>query len=242
VDKLDRTSTRALSGRITPNTQGQAADFLSVQLFPAGAASLAPGRHDLSVSPNDNYGSCELCVRVDEDDKTADRRIYVAVSGTVEVLSLDPRTGATSGKIANLRLVEAKIDPATHASKPVDGGKCLTLASATWDVPALSQEQNACEGLSDCQACCARQHESEAVELANMARSCVCDPDVCLDDCTSLCAEPGGEATEDCTACARFMLSGYNRCAEEVRTECGKDPACVPMLDCLVSSGCDHLP
>lgn len=240
VDSLQRSSTLAVSGRYSPNTQGTEVDFLSLEVFPTGAAALTPGIRDLSKTPNDNYETCEYCVRADEDDKTANRRIYLATSGTVELTSVDSASGASSGKLRNVRLVEVTIDPVSHVSKPVPGGQCLMLSSASWDIPKL--EQGDCQGLSDCQACCAQRHEAEAVELGKLARACVCSADACLDDCSSLCSDPAGEPTADCTDCARLMLSGANRCAEEVRTSCAQSAACKPMLDCLVSSGCDYLP
>lgn len=240
VASLQRSSTRALSGRYSPNTQGAEADFLSLEFFPSGSAALNPGARELSKTPNDNYRTCEYCVRADEDDKTGNRHIYLAASGTVELTSVDSATGASSGKLRNVRLVEVTIDPVSHESKPVPGGNCLMLSSASWDVPEL--EQGDCAGLSDCQACCARRYEKEAVELAELARACVCQADACLDDCSSLCGNPAGEPSAECAACARLMLSGTNRCAEEVRTNCAQSASCKPMLDCLVSSGCDHLP
>jgi len=240
VDSLQRSSTRALAGRYSPNTRGPEADFLSLEVFPSGSAALTPGARDLSKSPNDNYETCEYCVRADEDDKTGDRRIYLATSGTLELISVDPATGASSGKLQNVRLVEVSIDPVSHQSRAVAGGRCLTLASASWSAPKI--ESGGCEGLSDCQACCARQNEPQAVVLGELARACVCQADACLEDCSSLCADPAGEPGKDCTECARFLLSGQNRCAEEVRANCGADALCKPMLDCLVSSGCDYLP
>lgn len=100
-------------------------DFIQVEFYADGT-----GRFDLGAAPDDNYATCDRCVRMVVD---GDRDFFQA-SGTMFVQSGsdpmgDPDNGGgdVSVVLDGIQLVEVSVDKDTFATTPVPGGACAIL-------------------------------------------------------------------------------------------------------------------
>ncbi|TNF27103.1 MAG: hypothetical protein EP329_20095 [Deltaproteobacteria bacterium] len=127
VDRLVEHSGTYYFGTITSGPLGaiDSVDRLLLRL----AATTAVGSHDLTVAPNDDYGTCAQCVSVSVDTGGALRRFFQS-AGTIELM---PGSNAAQGYIeatlTGVELVEIALDDGVYV--PVAGGATLTLPSPT---------------------------------------------------------------------------------------------------------------
>ena len=84
---------------------------------------------DLGAVPNDNYASCDQCVRVLEDQigQSASKQ-YFQSAGTITFHQLSG-VAQWRGLLEDVTLVEVEVD-AGFNSTPVEGGACLTISGA----------------------------------------------------------------------------------------------------------------
>ncbi|MCB9586970.1 MAG: hypothetical protein H6718_16345, partial [Polyangiaceae bacterium] len=177
---------------LQPNVAGADPDILSVEFYGASA-----GTTDLSVSPDDNFETCERCLRGTEDiTQTTSGREYFQSAGSMNLLSAD----GSVGSFTNVTLVEVTIDPVTFRSTPVSGGQCLTIQQANWswsctDGGTEFSGANACGNCINNASvgCCSAESDAcdanaECVALV----SCVngCSDQTCTDNCGT--AHPSG--------------------------------------------------
>lgn len=99
---------------------------------------------DLSLPPNENYGTCEDCVVVFQDSGP-NEVTYFLTQGSIDI---DPASVPSNGDVSftatNIRLVEVTIDDLTFESTPVPGGGCLDLASAGGDFFSVPGTNDTC--------------------------------------------------------------------------------------------------
>ncbi|MGZ6087779.1 MAG: hypothetical protein ACXWUE_30185 [Polyangiales bacterium] len=127
---------------------GDATDQLSIELIPAGT-TITTGTFDLSKEID--YGSCHHCVAlyVDGLDAGTSKSMFFQEKGTLVLSALSsPLDTHSTGSIADLKLVEVTVDKKTFATKKVEGGRCYTLKSATWNT--VLPKGGACTVADDC--------------------------------------------------------------------------------------------
>ncbi|MFT7579723.1 MAG: MYXO-CTERM domain-containing protein, partial [Myxococcota bacterium] len=142
----------AVKGATDPNVGGVALDLFRVELYEVNGVPQAPGVFDLAAAPDDDYGTCDHCVRLYQDVVDASfPKVFQAVSGTLRLTAVtSPPTGANAGALEAVTLVEYVVDPSTGRLTPVVGGACLFVASAAWDTRITLPA--AC-GITEPQAC-----------------------------------------------------------------------------------------
>ncbi len=94
---------------------------------------------DLSMGAQNNYATCQECVRVFSNDATgAEVREFFQSGGTMQ-LTANPVTGnLMMGTITDLAMVEVTIaTDGSFTSTPVVGGKCLSLGTVTLNHDAV---------------------------------------------------------------------------------------------------------
>lgn len=103
-------------------------DFIQVEFYADGS-----GRFDLATPPDDNYATCDRCVRMvvdgDRDFFQASGAIYVQ-SGSDPMGDPDSGGGDVSVLLDGIRLVEVTIEKDTFATTPVAGGACVILRAS----------------------------------------------------------------------------------------------------------------
>jgi hypothetical protein len=112
-------------GPLTPQLgDPEVNDTLQIELY--NDPPLLDTAIDLATAPNDNYASCDQCVRVLEDQvgQSAAKQYYQS-AGTITFFEL-AGTGEWRGQIEDVTLVEVEVD-AGFNSTPVEGGTCLTI-------------------------------------------------------------------------------------------------------------------
>lgn len=82
------------------------------------------GTFDLSMTPDDNFGTCAHCAYIRGDSP---ERGYYVDRGTL-VSNSDPFSRRADFEVQNLRLIEVGIDPMTRASVPIPDGECIEVA------------------------------------------------------------------------------------------------------------------
>ena len=92
-------------------------------------ASGQTGTIDLSAGVQNNYGTCDVCITVNELDSTGSPvKTFFQQSGSI-TLAADPvTTNNLMGSISNLKLQEVTIDQMSFMSTPVPGGACANVA------------------------------------------------------------------------------------------------------------------
>lgn len=88
------------------------------------------GTFDLSVAPDNNFGTCAHCVVA--SNNAAEPTFFYVDQGSLE-LRRDPFGRRFDFTATDLRLVEVTLDPQTRESTPVPGGRCLTAATIELD-------------------------------------------------------------------------------------------------------------
>lgn len=104
-------------------------DFVQLEFYTNGT-----GTFELASNVNDNYASCNQCVRVIEDfvDSETSGREFFQREGSITVdASTPPRAGGgLTATLTDVVLEEVTIDPDNNfVSTPVPGGACLRLVS-----------------------------------------------------------------------------------------------------------------
>ncbi|MCW5791237.1 MAG: hypothetical protein KIT72_12515 [Polyangiaceae bacterium] len=127
-----------VQGYFTPNTLwaevspigGGEPDFVLIEQWNART-----GTFNLATPPNDNYLTSDEAVRGYEDVTTSGAaRLYFQSAGNMTVSRVNtiaPQISA--GSLSNVTLVEVTYDSSLNTT-PVPGGRCLTVASASWDI------------------------------------------------------------------------------------------------------------
>jgi hypothetical protein len=134
-DPSSDSSGAVIYAKIDPGVGGTDSDALYLELYEMNGYTQAAGSFDLSQSPDDNYSTCNHCLRLGQDivSGTADK-VFFQQSGTMVLdVSSSPMTGFVKGSLKNVTLVESTIDADTYVSTPVAGGLCYTIASASFD-------------------------------------------------------------------------------------------------------------
>jgi len=105
--------------------------LLYIEFFNVAGPQVA-GSFALSNKPDDNYATCAHCVLAFENFTTMSPTPFFVESGTLTVTAPDTGyVGQSAGSLANVVLRESTLDKTV--TTPVPGGRCLALASATWD-------------------------------------------------------------------------------------------------------------
>ena len=100
-------------------------DFMQLEFYVEGT-----GPFDLASAPNDNYATCERCVRVVVDgdrDFFQTKGLMFVQSGSDPTGDPDQGGGALSVVLDGIELHEVTIDKNTFASTLVTGGACVVL-------------------------------------------------------------------------------------------------------------------
>lgn len=145
------------------------------------------GTFDLSKNGNDNYATCDQCVRVVQDIDPADptkTKHFFQLAGTMVIdATTPPQEGLLNVELDDLELVEVKIFADYH-TEAVDNGGCFTHPGAVH------------------------------LETAACVPSCgshICGPDGCGGECgaceTGRCALDGSKCEVEPT-CATMTLAG----------------------------------
>ncbi|MBL9026932.1 MAG: DUF4215 domain-containing protein [Myxococcales bacterium] len=141
----------AVSARVDTPVEGYAKTRLTFELYfgPEGNWP-TPGTFDLSVSPDDDYGTCEHCVLlVAFDEAGQPRRAFFQESGTMELTHYDPdQIGIAAGAIEDARLVEVIQSAEDGSWSVVPGGLCFDLPAWSFDTRVV--HGGACDTLEDC--------------------------------------------------------------------------------------------
>lgn len=81
---------------------------------------------DLAEDDNDQLRICQHCVFLADAD---DQATFMASRGTMDVRAVSFETGAVDLTLTDVTLVEVTVDD-SGTSTPVDGGRCMRLATA----------------------------------------------------------------------------------------------------------------
>jgi hypothetical protein len=124
-----------LTNPATPPTAGNTS--LVFEVWWNGGPTSVP--YSYTFSGSDKYGTCNTCLVAFENCPPGGscQRMYFARAGSASVTRAD-KTSA-SGRITatanNLRLEEWNYSSSNSIDAPVDGGRCITVGSASWDIP-----------------------------------------------------------------------------------------------------------
>lgn len=155
--------------------------------------------YSLDASPDDNFATCERCVRVIQyATPPAAPTQYFQTSGTLALGAADGSDGALYDAV----LVEVEHDPQTSRSTPVPGGNCLVITEASWHTSCADGgiEHTGADACPLCvnqayKACCSSQ-TTRCNEAAGCASLYHCSAE-CKDDmCRQACAEAYPDAVE----------------------------------------------
>jgi len=114
------------------STNGAVEDMFSMEFYNSG---LAVGTYDLSLDGNENYSSCDQCLRIYEDITGGNvAKEYFQESGVLEITTVG-EFGTSAGTITSAKLVEVTIGSQADGfpSTPVENGDCIEIATAAWD-------------------------------------------------------------------------------------------------------------
>ena len=93
------------------------------------------GTFNLGTGANDNYSTCEQCIRIFEDTTETSARIFYQRSGTMAISAgsaVHDDPPSVSATLTNVELEEVTIaDDGTFESTPVSGGKCYKISNRT---------------------------------------------------------------------------------------------------------------
>ena len=119
---------------------GDGYHLLMVEFYQFGGPQVV-GAFDLSEAPNNNYETCDNCVRVLVDiGDNGPATQYFPISGTLTVDVADEvGNGQSRGMLTDVEFLEVVIDPYTYRSAPVGQGRCVHVAEITWDLTMPSQ-------------------------------------------------------------------------------------------------------
>lgn len=144
------------------------------------------GTFRLGQGANENYATCNQCVRVIEDASSGSARQFFPTAGSIEVQYLGQSGRAVRFTLSGLEMVEVTIRQADLSSVPVEGGRCY------------------------------RRLESFSLETAACVAACgehICGDDgcggVCGDGCEAgVCSLDGLRCETDTTVCQDVEVSG----------------------------------
>jgi hypothetical protein len=96
------------------------------------AGTQQPGDYDLGSPPDDNYQSCAHCLLVYENFSDSSPIAFFPRAGSMTVAEADTAfNGQSSGSLSDVVLEEVTL--MNTVTTPVVGGRCLSLASGSWD-------------------------------------------------------------------------------------------------------------
>ncbi|MGE0328230.1 MAG: hypothetical protein AB7S68_38310, partial [Polyangiaceae bacterium] len=184
LSNLTAYSGSLVAGDVDPELGTAETDFFRIEFYDPTA-----GTADLGAAPEDNYRTCERCVRVFED--TTNRIQYYQMSGSMNLTAVNyyGATGVvsgTTGSISNVTLTEVTLD-GSYNSTPVPGGKCVTIQSANWAYDCNnggssfgSPSQTACDNCTTdaWNGCCISEYNDCASD-----QGCI-DFEACYQNCT----------------------------------------------------------
>lgn len=227
-------------GEVSPNLYGAEEEVMNLELF-----SDETGSFDLSAAPNDNYATCDQCVRVMADVSTSSLREFFQESGTVTLDgSVGPFSGGILATLEDVRLVEVDIDMnGDYHSTPVVGGDCLLLSGpVVVDIPAPPPEWTCSppdfDDGSTCHCECGTWDPDcdvagAELEGCSAGQSCV-DPGKCEGIPTDWSCDPnefanGGDCNCECGAYDPDCDSGASTVIGCATSEyCASDARCLP--------------
>ena len=184
---------------VDPNIGGADPELFRFEFY-----SPATGSFDLAAGLNDNYATCDQCLRLFEDVTEDDiARQYFQQSGTIDIdASSDLGGGVLVATLTDVTLVEVTIDPDNaFESTPVPDGACVQINTQNVSVVP----NNSCEGAMLC---------GEADPVPGSFPACYCD-ELCFvsgDCCPDVCepnacgAEPFCDDAGD--GCDPFSVDG----------------------------------
>lgn len=114
---------------------GEGHHLLMVEFYQFGGPQTA-GSFDLSDAPNNNYETCDNCIRVlvDIGDSGPATQFFPS-SGNVNIEVPDEEgTGQSKGSLTDVTLFEVAIDPYTYRSEPINTGRCVHVSEIAWDL------------------------------------------------------------------------------------------------------------
>lgn len=167
-------------------------DFFQLEIY---ADTFAPGTVDIMTGGNDNFETCDYCLRVIENATDAtSRKDYFAQFGSIEIGYVGA-DNVSFGTISNLRLIEVTIDKTTFKSTPVEGGDCLHVETGAWNVTG----ETLCTTNADCSG-------DKAV--------CKTDPGWCVEcladgDCAEGTCDTGTNTCSTPTPTGGLIISEY---------------------------------
>ncbi|HRE92025.1 MAG TPA: hypothetical protein PK095_23115 [Myxococcota bacterium] len=151
-------------------------DIVVFELF-----SDAAGTFRLGEGANENYATCDQCLRVIEDASSGSARQFFPTAGSIEVEHLVPGGRDVRFTLSGLELIEVTIRQADLRSVPVEGGRCYRR------VEPFSLETAACVaacgdhvcGDDGCGGVCGEGCEAGVCSLDGLR--CEADTSVCQD-------------------------------------------------------------
>ncbi len=196
---------------VSPSLGGQAPDVLRLEFFTDDV-----GTFDLAAQGNDNYATCDQCVRVFEDTDASGNpgRIYFQTGGAVTVSSATPPVSGDKLDVTmtDVSLVEVTIsDDGTFTSNEVPGGGCLVFpGTVTLTTPACVP---ACAGGKECgpDGCggsCGQCGDTQTCDASGH----------CVGQCTPSCggAECGSDGCSgSCGTCGSGEMCSGGQCVCE---------------------------
>jgi cysteine-rich repeat protein len=139
--------------KVTPNVEGEVKTRLAMELYADDGSGvlppLEPGDFDLSVAPDDNYGTCQHCVLlVTYDDSDRPTRVFSAKNGTMHVETVDDfEWSLVVGSVERSELVEVTQNP-DFTWEEVPGGDCYYVDEWTFDTTPV--DGGPCESAEEC--------------------------------------------------------------------------------------------
>lgn len=128
-----------VSYAVTPGLGEAMPERLLVELYDSTTegitSALAAGTFPLGSAPNEDLATCQHCVwlPIDWDGESPLDRVMWATEGSITLTQVtDPLEITFAGSIAGLRLREATVDDAGHATL-VEGGACRRIDAVVFD-------------------------------------------------------------------------------------------------------------
>lgn len=149
------------------------------------------GTFRLGQGANENYATCDQCVRVIEDASSGSARQFFPTAGSLEIVYLDPSRRAVRFTLSGLEVVEVTIRQADFRSVPVEGGRCYRrLESFTLETaPCVAACGDHVCGDDGCGGVCGDGCEAGVCSLDGLR--CETDTSVCQDvEVTGILANP----------------------------------------------------
>lgn len=139
-----------IDARVDLPLLGYARTRLNLELYEEDRPQM-PGVFELSVEPDDNYGTCQHCVLlVAFDAADRPRRAFFQSEGTMTLSKVDASTGLPifAGATQDVRLVEVTQSEEDFSWSVVPNGLCFDLEA--WEFDTTPVDGIPCEQAEDC--------------------------------------------------------------------------------------------